>query len=349
MAKKDFKKVNHNVFAEKLIHRFLLETYYRTSSVDKDSYKLHLPEKYQEKVVNVILPETSKKDTRPDLEIYFKGESKAIPVEVKFDIGDAKNSPNQIKHIHKNSGFYVSFTELEDGFENKENTTETFTPDVKSKLLECDRVVIDKLSFNNWFSKQYPTLLNNQSIGYDSSSVNQWIVVQRAWKSKRESTQNWFKMIKKSGNKNRGFWAFEQKTTGKAVSNCLNMRQGDMILFIFVKAQSSQIARNPSNITHVEKAYSCKLTSDYFLDKKRYYKGVFEKKDVDLHNSKWPHFIEFEFLQETELGLEFSPPKHLDSTFADSYNQGVKPIPISRQDFREISGLVGMVPFDKIH
>lgn len=343
------KSVNHTVFAEKLLHRFLLETYYRTWTKKSSTYQNHLPKIHKQKTVNVVVPEESHAGVRPDLEIYFKEEEKGIPVEVKWDINDAHKSPNQIEYIYDNGGFYVSFTSPNDNFSERKTNSE-FTKTIREKLNKVDKVIIQRKDFNDWFTTQYPLLLSNQDIGLNPINKKRWLVVQRAWNSRGDSKENWDKMIEKSGEKSvKGFWAFEQKSTGKAVKHCLNMRKGDEVLFCFVKAQSTQISRNPSNVTHVEKAYLCELTSDYFIDKNNVFEKIFEGKNSTLNEDRWPHFVKFKYLRETIEMLEFKVPSHLDSSFADSFNSGVKPIPISEQDITKLCGILKMVPFKKIH
>ena len=76
---------------------------------------------------------------------------------------------------------------------------------------------------------------------------------------------------------------------------------------------------------------------------------IFEKKNSTLNEDKWPHFVKFNYLRETIEMLEFKVPSHLDSSFADSFNSGVKPIPISEQDITKLSGIMKMAPFKNIH
>ena len=102
-------------------------------------------------------------------------------------------------------------------------------------------------------------------------------------------------------------------------------------------------------MTHVERlTLVAELTSDYFIDKNNVFEKIFEKKkNSTLNDDKWPHFVKFNYLQETNEMLEFKVPSHLDSSFADSFNSGVKPIPISEQDITKLCGIMKNGPIQK--
>jgi hypothetical protein len=152
-------------------------------------------------------------------------------------------------------------------------------------------------------------------------------------------------MMKSSKRKrNSGFWAFEQKVNGKAVQNCMNMRKGDTVLFVFVYSPTSKIKSSPSNIKQVQKAFSCTLKSDYFIDKDSDFAGIFEGEETKLNDSQWPHYIEFDFVSQTEECQEYTPLDYLGPIFAESYNQGT-PIPLAETDRLGIMGSIEMVPY----
>ena len=66
------KKINRNAFAEKMIHRYLLETYY----LDKKERKNLVPKRLQSKMsdLNLVVPEDSKSfdGYRADFSLYLK-------------------------------------------------------------------------------------------------------------------------------------------------------------------------------------------------------------------------------------------------------------------------------------
>ena len=101
------KKINRNAFNEKLIHRYLSETYY----LDKKERINLVPKRLQSKMsgLNLVVPEDVKSfdDYRADFSLYFKGDSNFYPVEVKWKSSDLKKS-NQLQALANNNGFLVS-------------------------------------------------------------------------------------------------------------------------------------------------------------------------------------------------------------------------------------------------
>ena len=94
------KKINRNPFNEKLIHRYLFDRLYFGEKNIKTSL---LPERYQSRTINLIVPEKKQKDYRADLTIFFKDLGEGVPVEVKWN-SKSSFGDNQFEYLKKIMG-----------------------------------------------------------------------------------------------------------------------------------------------------------------------------------------------------------------------------------------------------
>lgn len=350
--------LSHTVFDEKLIHRYLFERFYEPS--DRKLYQKCLPKSMWSKRVNVMIPEAggTGKGARPDLELYFTDDIGATPVEVKWDIEESVNRLNQLEYIHNNDGFYASFTDLNESFVSGLKIGKFYGSDKQrieltqqhiDMLRDVEKVTLDEKDFIGWLSINYERLFHHQIRQLSSLRPHHWLVVLKNWSDDANPARiNWRKMRESpKSQKSTGFWAFRQKSDGIAFSNCMNMRKGDIVLFAWVRAGTTAIRNDPSSIRSIEKAFSCELTADYFVDMNREYEGIFEDKNKNLNNSEWPHYIKYKFQRNTKSDSEpilYTPKGHLSTNFAKSFNRGT-PIPITQIDYESIVGTVRMIPF----
>ena len=316
-----FKKINRNAFNEKLIHRYLFEQYYFGTASDRNKL---LPDRLHGSKVNLIVPEGSKTEARyrADLEIFFKGKKRGVPVEVKWHLNDFKKD-NQKNYIRKENGFVVVLG------------------DTDQKSYEgIDVVTIDHDDFANWIAENI-SRLSRESLIYQAGSKNlssksqYWVVFLKGG-PKGPAVKNFDRMLESDPAK--PFWAFRQHP--KALEHILDMQKGDKLIFIFASSGSMAQPKSPKAKIKVYRYYICNIIEPYYmaLDNSR---GLFfedQKTRPEINNRHWPHFVDFE-IKKSRKNLEFSFGKQGDfaEAFSNSFNHGGgTPYPLSRAQYEKL-------------
>ncbi|MGC9602977.1 MAG: hypothetical protein ABSF47_00715 [Minisyncoccia bacterium] len=244
-----FKKINRNAFNEKLIHRYLFERYYFGSSQQRKGL---LPDKFHRSKVNLIVPEGSKVEAkyRADLEIFFRGREKGVPVEVKWHLNDFKKD-NQKNYIKEHNGFVVVLGETE------EKTHEGI-----------DVVQINHEDFADWVSENI-SRLSRESLIYQAGSsklsdrTQYWVAFLLG--GNNGSAVKHFRKMLTTRAKNYPFWAFKQDR--KALQHIFDMQRGDKILFIFAKAPGGNQALSNDKRKEILicRYYFCEIIEPYYM------------------------------------------------------------------------------------
>jgi len=307
------KKINRNAFNEKLIHRYLFETYYFWTKSERNKL---LPSKFHKKDINLIVPEESKWESwyRADLTIYFKWEDVGIPVEVKWSSKDL-TKPNQVDYIKNNDWFLIAFNS---GWYKESG--------------DIDCINIDYNNFSVWLSNNI-SKLTRETLMYqakldEASAGNQfWVVFLRG------TAHANFEKMKNMSNTN-SFWAFKQNS--KALKNIFDMQKWDLCLFVLWTANEGMGMSDNANL-------SCWISGYYIAEIKEPYYMVldwdkwtfFEEGDIPVNKRRRPHFMDFKITD----GKDFSEMKNFwkrgdySKPFADSYNYGGgTPAPLLRRE-----------------
>ena len=300
------KKINRNAFAEKIIHRYLFETYY----LDKKERKNLVPLKLQDKMkdLNLVVPEDSRffDGYRADFSLYFKGDKRFYPVEVKWKSSDLKKS-NQLKALSRNNGFLVSFDQ--------------------PSIDEVDYAVINKDHFQNWLIRRVELLFEeslSEKVEIKQGS-GQWIIVLRS----SHAYNNFKKMEKMMGSTSKRFWAF--KNSLFVMKNLLNVKKGDEMIFLFIqtfKPEGSAMIPLSNNDFGLNKACFTKVTEPYYMELDGEKFTFFEGDDMpSISERKWPHFFNFEVYEEHNFDSHMlisrkKMEKDLKIRIANSANQG---------------------------
>lgn len=317
-----FKKINRNAFNEKLIHRYLFEQYYFGSSQQR---KKLLPERLHKYQLNLIVPEGSKKEEkyRADLDLFFRGHEKGIPVEIKWHINDFKKD-NQKNYIRQENGFVVVLGETD------------------QKTFEgIDVVTIDHDDFADWIAENI-SQLSRESLIYQAGSKRlsekgqYWVVFLKGG-DHGDAAKNFDRMLK-SKPKN-DFWAFRQHA--KALPHILDMQKGDKIFFIFAVSRGMAQPKDPRTEIKVVRYYICNIIEPYYMALDNY-RGLFfedQNKNPKINDRRWPHFIDFEIKKKSKknIKLEFGKQGEFSEAFSSSFNHGGgTPYPISRAQYEKL-------------
>lgn len=318
------KKINRNAFAEKMIHRYLLETYY----LDKKERKNLVPKRLQRKMsdLNLVVPEDSKSfdGYRADFSLYFKGDKKFYPVEVKWKSSDLKKS-NQLQALADNNGFLVSFDE----------------PVIQG----VDYAVINKDHFQNWLIRRVELLFEeslSEKVKIKQGSGN-WIIVLRS----AHAYNNFQKMEDITRGKSKKFWAF--KNSQFVMKNLLNVKKGDEILFLFIQTfmpEGRGMMASSNNDFGLNKAYFAKVTEPYYMQLDGEKSTFFEGNNVSsISDRKWPHFLDFEIyenhiFEQQVLISRKNMEKDLKSRIASSANQKGVLESLSDLQLQEIKSII---------
>jgi hypothetical protein len=318
------KKINRNAFNEKLIHRYLFETYY----LDKKERINLVPKRLQSKMsgLNLVVPEDVKSfdDYRADFSLYFKGDSNFYPVEVKWKSSDLKKS-NQLQALANNNGFLVSFD--------------------KPNIDHIDHATINKDHFQNWLIKRVE-LLYEESLS-DKVEIKQgsgkWIVILRS----KHALNNFSKMEGMMGKTSKRFWAF--KNSMFVMRNLLNVKKGDEMIFLFIKTthpEGSAMIPASNNNFELYKACFTKITEPYYMELEGKKSTFFEGNDIPaISERKWPHFFNFDIQEEHNFEPSVfverrTMEKDLKTRIANSANQGGVLESLTDLQLQEIKAIV---------
>lgn len=312
------KKINRNSFNEKLIHRYLFERYY---FADKKTRNSLLPKRFHGDDINLIVPEDNKEGGgyRADLTIYFKKHTAGVPVEVKWHIKDFVKK-NQVSYIKNNSGFCVSFEDIN-----------------SDKYDDIDYIKINHDDFYNWVSLNISkltreTLIYQANITEASAGNQFWIVFLRG-----TSHANFKRMLKEFSNT--PFWAFTQNN--HSLKNIFDIQRGDLCLFLLGFADEGMgVSDNPNLNLDYSDWYITKIKEPYYmaLDDKR--GTFFEDENPPINKRRWPHFMDFEILDlfNSENKIKFGKRGEFSRALAESYNYGKgAPAPLLRRQWDAIT------------
>ena len=318
------KKINRNAFAEKMIHRYLLETYY----LDKKERKNLVPKRLQGKMsdLNLVVPEDSKSfdGYRADFSLYFKGDKKFYPVEVKWKSSDLKKS-NQLEALAKNKGFLVSFD--------------------KPTVQGIDYAVIQKDHFQNWLIKRVELLFEeslSEKVKIKKGS-GKWIVILRS----THAYNNFKKMESMMNSSSRRFWAF--KNSMFVMKNLLNLKKGDDMIFLFIQTthpEGSKMIADSNNDFEMNRACFAKVTNPYYMELEGDKSTFFEGNEMPtVSERKWPHFFNFDIYEEHNFEPSVfvkrrNMEKDLKIRIANSANQGGVLESITDLQLQEIKSIV---------
>ena len=304
------KKINRNPFNEKLIHRYLFDRLYFGEKKIKTSL---LPERYQSRTINLIVPEKKQKDYRADLTIFFKDLAEGVPVEVKWN-SKSSFGDNQFEYLKKNNGFIISFDE--------------------TSYSGIDNIKIDASDFSKWIGYNI-SRLTRESLIYQANTseiplgTQYWLVFLRGG-----AHQNWKKMLNSKSKKS--FWAFRQNR--KALRHIFDIQKGDKMIFIigFAKGENQGIKNNPKFEFQYSGWYETTVTEPYYMNLENE-SGNFFESDISLTpgQRKWPHFIDFE-IEDSYEGpkINYGKRGELSKAIADSNNNGFgTPAPISNREY----------------
>lgn len=304
------KKVNKNPFNEKLIHRYFIESLYFNEVIRAEL----LPKRLQKKKIQLIIPEdsrnTQKSGYRPDFTIYFKGEEKAYPVEIKWNSKDF-NKDNQINYIKQNQGFLVVLKN-------------------DRKQIEVDTIEIDISDFQAWLAKNlfnlcHDSLSEKNVLDRPQSS---WIVCARG-----TAKDNFSRMMEAT---EKHFWAF--KNEPKATKEMFRLSKNDAMLFLFFKSPSDKGQSLRKNVKHRDLEITgwakVKIKEPYYLclegEQSMFFELLSQGDSEKISERKWVHFFDFQI---QEVNMETSrqiSSKGWDDHLLNSSNRGggiLEPIP----------------------
>ncbi|QDE32393.1 hypothetical protein [Shewanella polaris] len=315
------KSINRNAFNEKLIHRYYFERIY----LDRVIRKYLVPDFLKEKVknLNLVVPEdTMEMDGyRPDFSLFFKGDDKFYPVEIKWKASDL-NKQNQIEALKKNNGFLVSFDEPTDD--------------------SIPHVVIDKSDFEKWLITRIDTLWEEALSTKVKTKVGNktWVVALRG-----QSAKNNFQKMLTSTSKNNSFWAF--KNDMSAMENILHLEQGDEMIFIFFKAlgsnEGSKMKTNSTENIELHSAYTSKIDDPYYMVLNSGRSSFFESGDIAINKRIWPHFFDFSIQDKYEFSTNLKLSRgdmsaSLRKQITDSANHGGVLMELNQVDSKYLKG-----------
>ena len=307
-----------------MIHRYLLETYY----LDKKERKNLVPKRLQGKMsdLNLVVPEDSKSfdGYRADFSLYFKGDKRLFPVEVKWKSSDLKKS-NQLQALADNNGFLVSFDE----------------PTIEG----VEYAVINKDHFQNWLIRRVELLFEeslSEKVEIKQGS-GKWIVILRS----KHALGNFSKMEGMMGNTSKRFWAF--KNSLFVMKNLLNLKKGDEMIFLFIKTthpEGSAMIPSSNNQFKLYKACFSKITEPYYMELEGDKSTFFEGNDMPaISERKWPHFFNFDIYEEHNFEPSVfvkrrNMEKDLKTRIANSANQGGVLESITDLQLQEIKSII---------
>jgi hypothetical protein len=316
------KKINRNAFNEKLLHRYLLETYYRGNKRTREPL---LPERHHTERINLIVPEkhATGESYRADLTIYFKTRPRGIPVEVKWTSEElAKNSSShQVEYLSRRGGFAVVVGDCGEKPEKKR---------IHGKLIHVQK--IDPDDFQRWVAANISKLARECLLVRHNSAVendNQyWIVFLRG-----PARASFDKMLAKIGGRKTHFWAFKQNQV--ALRHILDMQKNDRCLFILGSVLERQrLTYERQRTLTVDSWYLTRIKEPYYMVLGRGQGTFFEKRtNASLSKRQWPHFMDFEIEDRFKPDSPFLFGKRGDlaSVLAQSVNYGGgSPAPVSR-------------------
>lgn len=310
------KTINRNAFTEKLIHRYLFESYYFGSRSNRNKL---LPKKYHKHTINLVIPESNQGGKyRADFSIIFKGSPKAIPVEVKWKLSSLKES-HQTKVLREKGGFLVSFESAS-----------------TKKIFGVDYIQIDHDDYRRWVSENV-SRLTRESLVYQAgieaaSSGNQfWLVYLRG-----SAQDNFYRMYEKHG-KN-AFWAFQQNR--EALKKIFELQRGDKILFILGSTPSGPqtLPRGRDIIVNLNAWFEATITNPYYMELKGHKGTFFEEGNMPIQDRKWPHFIDFDIQTAAicESTRTLGNMKKHSGALVESVNTRTSPASLTRGDFEAL-------------
>ncbi|WP_318406216.1 hypothetical protein [Photobacterium leiognathi] len=315
------KTINRNAFNEKLIHRYYFERIYLDRTIRKEL----VPELLKNKVgkLNLVVPEDTDliQGYRPDFLLYFKGEDKGYPVEIKWKASDF-NKPNQVDALAENDGFLVAF-------------------DAPKDLL-IPHVVLDKNDFEKWLITRIDTLWEEALSTKVSTKVGSktWVVALRG----SGAVKN-FEKMRSITSKSDSFWAF--KNDMAAMENILHLEQGDEMIFTFFKAlgenEGSKMKVGSLENIELHRAYVTRVSDPYYMALNSQRSSFFESDNLPINQRIWPHFFDFSVEQtfdfcDGQIMSRGDMSKSLREQLTKSANHGGVLMEINQVDAKYLKG-----------
>lgn len=227
MAK--IRTIKREVFDEKLLHRFVLETYYETYEGARAGSLL--PAHMKKEKINFVVPERQSKGGtyRADFEIFFRAKagceapSEGVLVEIKWRAQDFK-AENQVGEIFKSGGFCASLTP------NKPELTGLPGLPPEGNI---SHVSIDEGEFRRWLSENVTRLLRDHLAAKSEgvaglTSPAYWLIFVRGTKGQKnfnDMRREYKRMFQHP------FWAFENNR--RVLRQQFLIKPGDKLLFVF--------------------------------------------------------------------------------------------------------------------
>lgn len=313
MAAAKTKFLNRAVFNEKLLHRYLLETYYYG---DREVVAALLPrDDLRRKKIRMVIPEVHDKERpwRPDLRLHFQGDTTwdGIPVEVKWT-RKGLSKPNQVTELESQGGFVVTLSQDH------------------SPIGRIPHVPINLSHFHRWFQESVSRLAKDlladrlDDVSNFQFDRSHWLVVLRG-ASPREAFTKMRKLPPKSIH-TRPFWAF--KNEKGIVRELLRIRPGDRILFLFGTIGTTTALRRDARAEPLSRAtwFEGVVANPYFMVPGTEDLGSFYEEGYEVGKSTaqpiglrtWTHYIDFVLDQPRYLGPKAdSPPQSRLSRLGD--------------------------------
>ena len=325
------KKVNRNLFEEKILHRYYLESlYFFENTINKNLLIPNFKESNKIKYKNLalVVPEfTYKKEGyRADFALYFKNLESEIPVEIKWRSSLLKNE-NQINVLKRKKGFLVVLDDdVDTGIPTVELNIDDFQEWVSKRILN---LTSDSISHK----------IHNES--FRNKNNSRWIVALRS----PDSFRNFNKMYE-NYNKN-PFWAFLHNK--HVTSRIFSLQKNDSMLFLFYKSpeDGNKMKKNrTSRPIEIHSWAEVNIEIPYYMSLDGEQAEFFEKirlsnnNYINISNRKWVHFIDFKikhFKKDLELKTNSGI---LDEHLVDSSNKGGVLKSVPNNDYNQFLSLL---------
>lgn len=305
------KTINRNSFNEKLLHRYLLESYYlKTPAL----VRLLLPDAYHARRLNLVVPEMDTgQGYRMDLGLHFRmsdaAETQLVPVEVKWRASQATRA-NQLDYLRDMGGFVVSLSQ-----------------GLKELPSGIPHISIDPLDFQRWLSTNSRRLSDELLVdqGVVAPQRQDWLLVLRG-----SAAVNFKRMLERLDGggvapHTRPFWAF--RNSARTMEQLLTVRPEDRLTVVWGTIPGSQRLPNDERTRArsmtVSGACQATIANPYFMvsDPDDLLGTFFESGHPEIGDRRWPHFLDFEI--DERLGASrLSPLGRFGEAFADSVNSG---------------------------
>lgn len=304
------KRHNRAVFTERLLHRYLWETYYEGGAAARRL----LPDHLRTTPINLVVPEmVTKEGYNVDLELHMKDRAAAVPVEVKWQPSEFKKD-NQVSYLQKHDGFGVSFAP---------------TPTGTIKGTDIPLVAIDRAAFLEWLAKNISRLAveTMEAKGGESSAApSHWLMMLKG----QQMIANFRRMraAVKAGAHSRPFWAFQNKPG--TVRDLLQMRVGDRVLVIdgHIRGAKGHFLEGGSkaaqkHLLETTEWWWATVRTPYFMvvDPADALGTFFESGAPAIGDRVWPHFIDFD-LEAGGRVARLAPLGEFYESFRASWNGG---------------------------